>query len=178
MPGGKDGNECIPVVQVPGGPQCCPAGQIQAATTGKCCPADNLTTGGMCCPTAVDPNNRTSCPEEIQSIEKCVPGYTKMPNGTCCSNRLVSPDGKTCRSALPPRKTPPRSSGCPAGMVRDRDGDCVPREPEGGQPYQPPTEQGPRNPFPGGGQPPGFQPPGRSGPPATSNPGTFAPGRH
>lgn len=195
-PGGKDGNECIPRVNIPRAPQCCPAGEIPAATTGKCCAADNLTTSGVCCPTAVDPNNRTSCPEQIQSIEKCAPGYTKMPNGTCCSSRLVSPDGKTCR-ATPPRKVPPRSSGCPAGTVRDRDGDCVsreppgycppgtyrdgdgecvPRQPEGGPPsYQPPIE-GPRNPFPGG-QPPGFQPPGRSGPPAMNNPGTFAPGR-
>ena len=134
IPSGPGKSQCVPLIQIPRGPQCCAAGLVPAAVTGACCPVANVTTGGTCCPTAVDPKDRTKCPVQIQSITKCADGYTKMPDGMCCANRLLSRDGKSCMATppaaltppIPPRvATPPRA--CPDGSVRDKDGDCVTR---------------------------------------------------
>ncbi len=141
---------CCPAGQTPLGPTCtikipiklpptcCAAGSVPAGPSGKCCPVANVTTEGMCCPVPVDPMNRNSCPEQIQSITKCAPDYTKMPDGSCCRNGLVSRDGKSCgRLPLPPRRTPvlpppaprpPRSCAARGNYVSDlrHAGRCIP----------------------------------------------------
>ena len=125
-PGGPQKNQCVPIVLVPIGPQCCQSGIPTAS--GACCPAANVTRTGVCCPGPVDPNNRSECKPPVK-LASCAPGYTKMPDGSCCNSRFVSEDGKSCRVG---RSTPPlvplvptRPRACPPGMVRDRGGDCI-----------------------------------------------------
>ena len=88
-------------------PSCCAAGSVPVGPSGKCCPVANVTTEGLCCPVPVDPTNRGSCPAQIQSIIKCAQGYTKMPDGSCCRNGLVSRDGKSCGRLVSPPPPPP-----------------------------------------------------------------------
>jgi hypothetical protein len=132
QPSGLNKAQCKPAVQIPLGPQCCSAGFVPVVN-GSCCPIANVTTTGVCCTGPVDPNDRTHCPEQIQSITKCAPGYTKIPDGSCCNNRYVSPDRKSCRVAVPPVAVPPpvirRARPCPRGQFRDNDGDCARRIP-------------------------------------------------
>jgi len=169
MPSAPDKSRCVPLVYIPSGPQCCAPGLIPAAS-GTCCAAANVTTSGVCCSAPVDPKNRTYCPEQIESINKCAPGYTRMPDGSCCASRLVSADGATCKipAGLSPPPTREPSPGCPAGTVRDRDGDCVPRQPSGGEPPGFGAPPGmPRQPY--GGEPPRFEGPGGFGAPPGGN---------
>jgi hypothetical protein len=61
----------------------------------------------------------------------CASGYTQMPDGSCCSNRLVSADGRAC--GQPPRRVPipipipvPGGPDCGSGRHKDpRSGVCV-----------------------------------------------------
>lgn len=103
-PSGPNKSQCHPIhTPLPPGLQCCPAGQVQAAD-GICCPVNLLTNTGICCPAGnpPDPNNRNDCPAKIQSLSVCAPGYTRMPDGSCCNNRFVDADHKTCHApALP-----------------------------------------------------------------------------
>jgi len=134
-----------PIVIPPGGGQCCAPGTIPTRVAG-CCALANVTTLGVCCPGPVDPNDRAHCPAQIQAVTQCAPGYTKMADGSCCNNRYLSADGKTCRTELRPcppgevrgpngvcgpalRRAPALPRGCPPGEVRDRHGVCRPVRP-------------------------------------------------
>jgi hypothetical protein len=123
-----------------------------------------VTTTGVCCVTAVDPTRPDSCPAQIQSITACAPGYTRMPDGSCCNNRNIGDDGKSCITRQPacgrgefrdpsgacaPVVPPPPP--CGPGEVRDRNGNCV----GAGPPPPPPVIRGHRHPPP---------PPPRAGP--------------
>lgn len=116
--GGTNKNQCVPrrILPIPIGGQCCAAGQIPAGN-GGCCPAANLTTTGMCCPGPLDPDDRSQCPAQIQLIPTCGHGYTRMPNGSCCNNRFVGADGRSCNAGKGP---------CAPGEFRDLSGACVP----------------------------------------------------
>ena len=139
MPGGANKNQCIPIVHIPVGPQCCAAGQIPAKG-GTCCPAANVTTGGACCSGPVDPRNRSTCPAITHPTPACAPGYTKMPDGSCCNNRSVGSDGKSCGVGQPQSCAPGQfldSSGvcqtipisaCPPGRAHNSDGTCMPSQ--------------------------------------------------
>ncbi len=114
---GPDKSECLIIISIPTCPQCCPSGQIPAGN-GSCCLAANVTSGGECCSGPVDAKNRSKCPVSTRIIPACAAGYTKMPDATCCINRLVSADGKSCnsdRSSKPPIvNVPARPSSTPA----------------------------------------------------------------
>jgi hypothetical protein len=135
-PGGPNKSQCERIVlipiKLPPGPQCCASGIPTAS--GKCCPPGNVTTSGVCCPGPVDPANRKEC-RVLIPLASCARGYTKMPDGSCCNDRYVSEDGKSCRAGqsstplVPLVPLVPRT--CPSGTVRDRDGDCVRRRPPG-----------------------------------------------
>ena len=77
------GDQCQPIHFTPPGPACCAAGQTQTMN-GQCCATANITTQGICCPTAVNPQEPGHCPAQIQSIAACQPGYTRMPDKSCC----------------------------------------------------------------------------------------------
>ncbi|MGH6684078.1 MAG: hypothetical protein ACRECA_09200 [Pseudolabrys sp.] len=127
-PSGSNNSECKPIVLVPIGPRCCASGLIPTGN-GQCCASANVTTSGVCCSGPVDPKNRTSCPAQIQKFTKCAVGYTTMPDGTCCNNRFVNDDGKSCRtvpSSVPLVPLVPRA--CPPGTMRGRDGSCMQRQ--------------------------------------------------
>jgi hypothetical protein len=139
IPGGANKNQCIPIVHVPVGPQCCATGQVPAKG-GTCCPTANVTTGGVCCSGPVDPRNRTACPAVSHPTSACAPGYTKMPDGSCCNNRSVGSDGKSCgvgqqqscapgtfRDSSGACQTIP-TSACPPGRAPNSDGTCMPSQ--------------------------------------------------
>ena len=131
-PSGPNKDRCENIVlipiKLPPGPQCCASGIPTAS--GQCCPPANVTTSGVCCSGPVDPANRKEC-RTLIPLAKCAPGYTKMPDGSCCNNRSLSDDGKSCKSSGSPRPLVPLvplvPRACPPGMVRDSDGDCVRR---------------------------------------------------
>jgi len=131
-PGGPNKSQCEKIVLIPikppPGPQCCASGIPTAS--GKCCPPANVTTSGVCCSGPVDPANRKEC-RVLIPLAACAPGYTKLPDGSCCNNRFVSEDGKSCRTGLstPPAPLAPLvplvPHACPPGTMRDREGNCV-----------------------------------------------------
>ncbi len=139
-PSGPGKSQCEKIVIVPiVPPMCCASGMIPTVS-GQCCPPAHVTTGGVCCPGPVDPANRASC-EKLIPLASCAKGYTKMPDGSCCNDRYVGEGGKSCRIGLPSRPVAPliplapgAPSACPAGKVRDRDGDCVRPPPPGCRP--------------------------------------------
>jgi hypothetical protein len=168
-PGFPNKSACVPILHIPIGHLCCAAGKIPTAS-GACCPPANVTTTGVCCSQPVDPYNRAACPAQIQSIPACAPGYAKMPDGSCCNQRFVSADGRSCltgrspcgpgefrnaqgaceRGALPPVVAPPPvvatppvvvPPACPSGEVLTRNRRCVPV----GAPPCPPGEKRLRN---------------------------------
>lgn len=104
-PSGPNKSQCEVLVPIPiGGPSCCKVkGQIPAGPSGACCDPANVSTLGQCCSGPV--TSEGNCPVTIQSITKCAPGYTRMPDNSCCNDRLVSPDGKSCN--LKEQKLPP-----------------------------------------------------------------------
>jgi hypothetical protein len=136
-PSGPNKSQCQPVTLVPIGPQCCAAGQT-LARNGACCPAANITSTGICCLEAITTPNRLNCPAQTQVIIKvCASGYTKMPDGSCCNNRFIGADGKSCelnRLSCPPGEfrnasgicVPIPSASCPPGQFRDATGTCLP----------------------------------------------------
>jgi hypothetical protein len=85
----------------------------------------------VCCAGPVDPAHRDSC-EKLIPLVGCATGYTKLPDGSCCNDRYLGDDRKSCRTGLPARPLAPLiplvpgapPSACPAGMIRDRDGNC------------------------------------------------------
>jgi hypothetical protein len=117
-PAGPNKSQCEKIVlipiKLPPGPQCCASGIPTAS--GKCCPPANVTTGGVCCPGPVDPTNRKEC-RVLIPLAACPPGYTKMPDGSCCNNRFVGADEKSCNTGQRP---------CAPGEFRDEHGTCVP----------------------------------------------------
>jgi hypothetical protein len=129
-PSGPNKDRCENIVlipiKLPPGPQCCASGIPTAS--GQCCPPANVTTSGVCCSGPVDPKNRKEC-RTLIPLAKCAPGYTKMPDGSCCNNRSLGDDGKSCKSGGSSRPLKPLvplvPRACPPGMVRDSDGDCV-----------------------------------------------------
>jgi hypothetical protein len=132
-PSGPNKSQCEKIVLVPIGPQCCMSGIPTAS--GKCCAPANVTTSGVCCPGPVDPKNRKDCTTLIP-LAVCAAGYTKMPDGSCCNNRFVGADGKSCstsREACPAGEfrdansacTPIPAAPCPSGEARNREGICV-----------------------------------------------------
>jgi hypothetical protein len=138
-PSGPNKGQCsiiiIPPIHI-GGPSCCASGLIPVGISGKCCAPANVTTTGVCCATAVDPNNRSSCPAKIQSITACAPGYSRMPDGSCCNNRFIGDDGTSCITRQPVCAkgefrdssgacAPVAPPGCASDEVRDRNGNCV-----------------------------------------------------
>jgi hypothetical protein len=138
-PSGPSKNQCTVLIPIPSGGQCCASGLIPAAG-GQCCPAANVTTIGVCCAGPVDPKNRTHCPAQIQVLPKCADGYTKMPDGSCCNDRYVRDNGKSCNASQPARPLAPLvplvPSTCPSGTIRDRDGDCIRQRASGCGPRQ------------------------------------------
>ncbi len=128
-PGGPNKSQCKRIIFVPIGPSCCTAGLIPTGS-GACCPPANVTSSGACCPGPVDPNSRKEC-RTLIPLAKCAPGYTKLPDGSCCIDRSVSEDGKSCRTGTSSRPLVPLvpllPHACTPGTVRDRNGDCVRR---------------------------------------------------
>ncbi len=145
---GPQKDACVPILHIPIGPLCCAAGRIPTAS-GVCCPPANVTTTGVCCSQPLDPSNRAACPARIPSIPACAAGYARMPDGSCCNQRFVSADGRSCLAARPPcgpgevrnargaceRLAPPpvvvpppvvAPPRCPAGEALTRKGRCVP----------------------------------------------------
>jgi hypothetical protein len=117
-PSGPNKSQClisIPPVLV-GGPQCCSNGMIPVGAAHQCCAPANVTTTGVCCSGPVNPSNRASCPA-LKPTPACAGGYTKMSDGTCCNNRNITSDGKTCVAHEAP---------CAKGEFRDASGACVP----------------------------------------------------
>ena len=117
-PGGPNNSQCVTAPPThfwpPRGRLClCAEGLVPSAS--GCCARDNLMSDGTCCWTAVT-QNRAVCPSQTQIIIPCAAGYTKMPDGSCCNNRFVGADGKSCNAAAQP---------CPPGQVRDARGVCV-----------------------------------------------------
>jgi hypothetical protein len=115
IPGGTNKSQCLLIIRIPIGKQCCATGLVPAGN-GACCPAANLTTSGTCCSGPVDPKNRKQCPVDIHSEKRCTAGYTMMPDGNCCNSRYLSADGKSCNTGQPT---------CAAGQFRDTNGACV-----------------------------------------------------
>ena len=189
-PSGPNKNQCAVLVKIPRGPQCCAAGLIPAGG-GECCAAANVTTTGICCSGPVDPKNRTNCPAQIQIIPKCAAGYSRMPDGSCCNDRYVGDNGKSCNAGPAPPKPrapliPPVPRGCPSGMTRDSDGDCVRQRSSRCAPSDIRLDDGtcaPSAPAPGpprfgpGGFGPPYGPPRYFGGPGRFGPGRFGPGR-
>jgi hypothetical protein len=103
-PSGPNKMQCEPVFHIPTGPQCCAPSLVPAAN-GSCCAPNLMTTTGICCPAGSppDPHDRSHCPAQIQSLTTCPRGYTKLPDGSCCNNRYLGPDGRSCRA--PPTRT-------------------------------------------------------------------------
>ena len=81
---------------------------------GQCCATANITTQGICCPTAVNPQEPGHCPAQIQSITACQPGYTRMPDKSCCLTSHVSSDGRTLRENRAARAGPAAAHDRPA----------------------------------------------------------------
>ena len=117
-PGGTNKSQCEKIVYIPiklpPGPQCCASGIPTAS--GQCCPPANVTTRGVCCPGPVDPANRKEC-QVLIPLATCASGYSKMPDGSCCNNRFVGADGKSCNV---------QQQSCAPGEFRDERGLCVP----------------------------------------------------
>jgi hypothetical protein len=136
-PSGPNKSQCEKIVIPPiVPPMCCAPGKIPTVG-GQCCVASHVTTGGVCCAGPVDPAHRNSC-EKLIPLVGCATGYTKMPDGSCCNDRYVGEDGKSCRTGLPSRPVAPliplvpnAPGACPPGTTRDRDGDCVKPSPQG-----------------------------------------------
>ena len=70
-------------------------------------------------------------------LATCAPGYTKLPDGSCCNNRFLGVDGKTCNIGAQPCAPgefrdergvciPIPSANCPPGQFRDTPGLCTP----------------------------------------------------
>ncbi|HEY2532547.1 MAG TPA: hypothetical protein VGJ20_32210 [Xanthobacteraceae bacterium] len=116
-PSGPNKSQCTPFIPIPIPPLCCSAGQIPVAGQQSCCAAANVTSMGVCCSRPVDPSDRRYCPAKIQLAPACAAGYAKMPDGSCCNDRFVSRDGKSCNA---------RQSPCGRGEFRDLSGACVP----------------------------------------------------
>jgi hypothetical protein len=116
-PSGPNKSQCEKIViipiKLPPGPQCCASGIPTAS--GKCCPPANVTTSGVCCSGPVDPKNRKEC-QTLIPLASCASGYTKMPDGSCCNNRFVGADGKSCNVNGQP---------CPSGEFRNERGFCI-----------------------------------------------------
>jgi hypothetical protein len=108
------------------GGQCCMTGLIPTAN-GSCCAPDQVTATGLCCPAGQVPGpNRQSC---VPTRQRCSAGYTQMPDGSCCINRLVSEDGTTCnvRRERVPTPTNPADECARKGSVWDnRSETCLP----------------------------------------------------
>ena len=125
-PGGPNKSVCEPIVYIPNGPLCCVSGLIPTAS-GVCCAPANVTSTGACCSRPVDPNNRSICPARqplvpivpstpaTPAAPGCAPGYSMTTDGSCCANRYLSPDRRTCQSAPQP---------CAPGETRDQRGHC------------------------------------------------------
>ncbi|WP_156164619.1 hypothetical protein [Bradyrhizobium sp. LTSP885] len=125
-PSGPNKSQCEILIPIKP-PMCCAPGKIPTVG-GQCCVASHVTTGGVCCNGPLDPAHRGSC-EKLIPLVGCATGYTRMPDGSCCNARFVGADGKSCRTGLPSSPVvpliPPARGGCGAGLIRDRDGDCV-----------------------------------------------------
>jgi hypothetical protein len=108
---------------------CCASGLIPTADNKSCCAPHLMTVFGTCCSAGNPPNPKTGlCTTTVKSLQKCAPGYTQIPDGSCCLNRFVSPDGKTCGPGLgvPPVIPVPSIAGCGPNMHKDpRSGLCV-----------------------------------------------------
>ncbi|WP_291870011.1 hypothetical protein [Bradyrhizobium sp.] len=108
---------------------CCASGLIPTADNKSCCAPHLMTVFGTCCSAGNPPNPKTGlCTTTVKSLQKCSPGYTLIPDGSCCLNRFVSPDGKTCgpgQGGLPVIPVP-SIAGCGLNMHKDpRSGLCV-----------------------------------------------------
>jgi hypothetical protein len=162
-PSGPNKSQCEKIVIIPIGPRCCASGIPTAS--GKCCPPANVTTSGDCCLEPVDPRHRMSC-KVLIPLAECAPGYTKMPDGSCCNNRFIGPDGKSCelnRQSCPPGEfrnasgicVPIPSISCPPGQFRDGTGACRPIPSASCPPGESRNREGACAPIPSGACPPG-----------------------
>ena len=123
-PSGTGKSVCAPILHIPTGPSCCASGLIPTASGACCAPAD-VTTAGACCPRPVDPANRSACPPvqpvvpfapATPVVPACAPGYSMTADGSCCSDRYLSADRRSCLTSPQP---------CAPGQVRDQAGRCV-----------------------------------------------------
>jgi hypothetical protein len=119
-PSGANKSACGPILRIPTGPSCCASGLIPTAS-GVCCAPANVTTAGACCPRPVDPANRSVCPPAplvpaTPVVPACAPGYSMTADGSCCSDRRLSADRRSCLASAPP---------CAPGQVRDQAGRCA-----------------------------------------------------
>jgi hypothetical protein len=119
-----DGDTCQPLHFTPPGPSCCAGGQTQTLS-GQCCPTANINTQGVCCPTPINPQEPGSCPAQTQVAPHCQPGYTRMPDKSCCLASHVSRDGKSCEKLPLLQPMPPIAPP----VVRQRPTDCSARGP-------------------------------------------------
>lgn len=136
-PGGPNKSQCVVLIPIHVPPQaCCPSGEIPTTGPKSCCPTANVTTNGACCPGPVDPANRSAC-KTLIPLTACAAGYTKMPDGSCCNNRYLGADGKSCnvsRQQCAPGEfrdergvcVPVPSTSCPPGQFRTTSGACLP----------------------------------------------------
>jgi hypothetical protein len=114
IPAGN-GSCCAPD-QVTATGLCCPTEQKPTPDRRSCVPTTACTlpammVSGTCCPasrTYKDADGRLQCcPQDVdqrsgrcnatQPRQSCAAGYTEMPGGSCCINRLVSENGTICR---------------------------------------------------------------------------------
>lgn len=127
--GGTGSEDCCRAELVTSAGQCCPAGTSPGGpNNGQCvphhvvCKPHETDINGICVqdqPPPTHTNNKTqTCPGPVRpdgtcpsvvNDQQCHAGYTKLPNGNCCPQALVSGDGLSCR---------PRSTGttCPPGQ--------------------------------------------------------------
>ena len=127
---------CCAPSQVTSVGQCCPAGQVPdpknrrtCVTMQTCSPRETLVNGACCNQAKVysDINgNKQCCPQDVNQANgtceapgmpilppgisvppTCFDGYTKMRDGTCCANNLVTPNGRCAVPGEVPRLVPP-----------------------------------------------------------------------
>jgi hypothetical protein len=154
-PSGPNKSQCNSIVLIPikTNPQCCSAGQVPARN-GACCAAANVTSKGVCCLVAITTPDRSNCPTQTQVIiKRCASGYTRMPDGSCCNNRYLSADGKTCNTKPMPCAPgqfrdldgvcgPLLGAPCPPGQASNREGNCVGAAQPSCPPGQAPNREG------------------------------------
>lgn len=119
---------CCAASQVTSSGICCPAGQVPdpknrrtCVTTTQCTPRETQVNGACCLQSKVYVDGsgaKQCCPQDVnQATGKCgpvpgikafcAPGFSQMPDGSCCANNLIANNGKTCAAAGRPKPISP-----------------------------------------------------------------------